>query len=236
MGGKKANRVRKTLRESFQAVRTWQLIIILIPLIFFTATLLRFDHLRMVELRQEVLDADLIGESDEEIAEKLNNLKEFVYSHTVINVVESNGIQSIIFGTGPFYLEQQYIRAANAAIEEASSGLVDDSNPNGNIYAAVAAICQPQAIANGWAWSDQGYLDCWTSELAKYPETDITDNTLTANIPSTSLYRHNYASPIISGTPAGFAIIACVILMLIILVRIIIWLVLKIALFFLKNS
>lgn len=235
MGGKKVNRVREALRKSFGAVRTWQLIIILIPLVFFTATLLRFDHLRMVELRTAVLEADQAGD-DEIIAEKLNTLKEFVYSHTVINVIESNGLQSIIFGTGPFYLEQQYLRAANAAIEEASSGLVDDSNPNGNIYAAVAAICQPMAIANGWAWSDQGYLDCWTTELAKYPETDIQDNTLTANIPPTSLYRHNYASPIISWTPAGFAIIVCVVLALIILIRIAIWCVLKIALLFLKNS
>lgn len=235
MGGKKSNQIRKSLKESFRAVRTWQLIIILIPLVFFTATLLRFDHLRMVELRTAVLEADQAG-GDELIAERLNTLKEFVYSHTVINVIESNGMQSIIFGTGPFYLEQQYIRAANAAIEEASSGLVDDSNPNGNIYAAVAAICQPQAIANGWAWSDQGYLDCWTTELAKYPETDIADNTLTANIPSTSLYRHAYSSPIISWTPAGFAIIACVILIVIILVRIIIWCVLKVALIFLSRS
>lgn len=235
MGGKKSNQIRKTLRESFKAVHTWQLIIILIPLIFFTATLLRFDHLRMVELRAAVLEADQSGD-DELIAEKLNTLKEFVYSHTIINVVENNGVQSVMFGTGTFYLEQQYIRAANAAIEEASSGLVDDSNPNGNIYAAVAAICQPQAIANGWAWSDQGYLDCWTSELAKYPEADIADNTLTANIPPTSLYRHNYASPIISWTPAGFAIIACIVLAVIILVRIVIWLVLKIALLFLSKS
>lgn len=233
MGGKKTNRIRDFLKRRFKSVQTWQLIIILIPLLFFTATLLRLDHLKMVELRSAVLTADQEG-NEEQIQQTLTALRDYVYSHTVINIVENNGIQQVTFGTGPFYLEQQYIRAANAAIEAASSELVDDSNPYGNIYAAVAAICQPQAIANGWQWSSPGYLDCWTSELAKYPETDISDNHLVAKIPSTELYRHNYASPIFSWTPAGIAIIACVVLALIIIVRIIIWLALKVALLFLK--
>ncbi len=233
MGGKKTNRIRDFLKRRFKSVQTWQLIVILIPLLFFTATLLRLDHLKMVELRSAVLTADQEG-NEEQIQQTLTALRDYVYSHTVINIVENNGIQQVTFGTGPFYLEQQYIRAANAAIEAASSELVDDSNPYGNIYAAVAAICQPQAIANGWQWSSPGYLDCWTSELAKYPETDISDNHLVAKIPSTELYRHNYASPIFSWTPAGIAIIACVVLALIIIVRIIIWLALKVALLFLK--
>ena len=233
MGGKKTNRIRDFLKRRFKSVQTWQLIVILIPLLFFTATLLRLDHLKMVELRSAVLTADQEG-NEEQIQQALTALRDYVYSHTVINIVENNGIQQVTFGTGPFYLEQQYIRAANAAIEAASSELVDDSNPYGNIYAAVAAICQPQAIANGWQWSSPGYLDCWTSELAKYPETDISDNHLVAKIPSTELYRHNYASPIFSWTPAGIAIIACVVLALIIIVRIIIWLALKVALLFLK--
>ncbi len=233
MGGKKTNRIRDFLKRRFKSVQTWQLIAILIPLLFFSATLLRLDHLKMVELRSAVLTADQEG-NEEQIQQTLTALRDYVYSHTVINIVENNGIQQVTFGTGPFYLEQQYIRAANAAIEAASSELVDDSNPYGNIYAAVAAICQPQAIANGWQWSSPGYLDCWTSELAKYPETDISDNHLVAKIPSTELYRHNYASPIFSWTPAGIAIIACVVLALIIIVRIIIWLALKVALLFLK--
>ncbi len=236
MGGKKQrNKIRQFLRKSFKTVHTWQLVVIFIPLVFFTATLLRFDHLKMVDLRKAVFQADEAG-NDEEIERSLTTLRDFVYSHTVINVAESNGVQSVIFGTGPFYLEHQYIRAANAAIEEASGQLADDSNPNGNIYAAAAAVCQPLAIANGWRWSDQGYLDCWTNELAKYPEADIADNKLTANVPSTELYRHNYASPIFTWTPAGIAIIVCIILGIIIIIRFITWLILKVALLFLKNT
>lgn len=129
MGGKSSNRVKKTLRERFGAVRTWQLIIILVPLLFLTATLLRFDHLRMSELRAAVFAADE-AEDDEQIRTTLIALRDFVYSHTVVNVVESNGVQSIIFGTGPFYLEHQYLRAANAAIEQAKSELITDDNPH----------------------------------------------------------------------------------------------------------
>lgn len=235
MGGKKSNRVKEFLRKTFKSVRTWQLVLIFIPLVFFTATLLRFDHIKMIDLRSRVLQADEAG-NDVEIERTLTALRDFVYSHTIINIVESNGVQKVTFGTGPFYLEHQYIRAANAAIEDASSELVDDSNPNGNIYAAVAAICQPLAIANGWRWSDQSYLDCWTSELAKYPESDISDNHLTAKIPSTELYRHDYASPIFTFTPAGVAIVICLVLAIIIIIRILIWLVLKLSLIFLKKS
>lgn len=234
MGGKKSNRISGILRRSFKAIRTWQLFLVLIPLVFFTATLLRFDHLKMVELRDAVLTADEVG-NEEDLKQALTALRDFTYSHTVINITENNGIQMITFGTGPFYLENQYLRAANAAIEAAREELAVDTNPNGNIYAAVAAICQPQAIAGGWQWSDQRYLDCWTSELAKYPESDIPDNVLTAKVPSTELYRYNYASPIFSWTPTGFAILACIILSMIIIVRFLIWCVLKIALLFLKN-
>ncbi len=234
MGGKKSNQAGRLLSRTFKSVHTWQLIIILIPLLFFTATLLRFDHLRMVELRKAVLTADAEG-NQEEIAQSLLALKDFVDSHTVINVIEENGIQAVIFGTGTFYLENQYIRDATAALEAAASNTeVDDSNPNGNIYAAVAAICQPQAIANGWKWSDQPYLDCWMNELAKYPESDLQDNHITADIPSTELYRRSYASPLFSLTPAGLAIIACIVLTVIIIIRLIIWFALKISLLFLK--
>lgn len=234
MGGKKSNRLRRVL-GSFKAVKVWQLILILIPLLFLTATLLRFDHLRMVELRSAVVEADKSGD-EEALKNSLINLRDFVFSHVVINITESNGAPVVVFGTGPFYLEQQYLRAANAAIAEAEATIIDDSNPNGNIYAAVSAICQPQAIANGWIWSSPEYLNCWTSELAKYPTTDHLENTLAAAVPSTELYRVNYASPLWSPTPTGFALLACAIIIIIIVIRLLIWAILHLALAILGRS
>lgn len=233
MGGKRTNHLKQALAR-LKRIRLWQLLLILIPLLFVAATLLRLDHLKMVELRDAVLAADA-AEDDAAIQSSLVALQEFVVSHIVVNIAEQNGVQSIIFGTGPFYLEHQYLRAANAAIEAAEAEVVDDSNPYGNIYAAVSAICRPLAIQNGWAWNSQPYLDCWTSHLAEYPASDNLEINLTANVPSTELFRHNYASPIWAPTAAGWVILLCILLTLVILVRFVIWLILKIALLFAKN-
>ena len=233
MGGKRTNHLKQALAR-LKRIRLWQLLLILIPLLFVAATLLRLDHLKMVELRDAVLAADA-AEDDAAIQSSLVALQEFVVSHIVVNIAEQNGVQSTIFGTGPFYLEHQYLRAANAAIEAAEAEVVDDSNPYGNIYAAVSAICRPLAIQNGWAWNSQPYLDCWTSHLAEYPASDNLEVNLTANVPSTELFRHNYASPIWAPTAAGWVILLCILLTLVILVRFVIWLILKIALLFAKN-
>lgn len=235
MGGKKSNHLRQALRK-FGGVRSWQLLLILIPLAFVTATLLRLDHLKMSELRRAVLEADAAND-DTSLQESLVQLQNFVFSHVVINVAENNGTQSIVFGTGPFYLENQYLRAANAAIEAAEANLANDTNPNGNIYAAVSAICKPLAIENGWSWNSPGYLECWTSELAKYPTSDeLSSNLLVADIPSTELFRVNYASPLWAPSWAGLAILACLLIIVIVIVRFLIWCVLKISLLFLGKA
>lgn len=235
MGGKKSNHLRQALRK-FGGVHSWQLLLILVPLAFVTATLLRLDHLKMSKLRDAVLQADASGDANA-LQDSLIQLQDFVFSHIVVNVVESNGKQSVVFGTGPFYLENQYLRAANAAIEDAESNLANDANPNGNIYAAVSAICKPLAIENGWSWNSPGYLDCWTSELAKYPTSDeLSSNLLVADIPSTELFRVNYASPLWAPSWAGFAILACLVILGIVLIRFLIWCVLKISLLFVGKA
>lgn len=243
MGGKKSNHIKKFL-AGFKTVRTWQLLLILIPLCFLAATLLRFDHLKMVELKNQVLIADqLLGTAADEaevaaanaaLQDSLTQLQDFAFSHIVINTAESNGVERVIFGTGPFYLEQQYLRAANAAVEQAEQAIVDDSNPHGNIYAAVSAICRPLAIANGWAWNTPEYVNCWTTELAKYPASDNLEVNLTANLPSTELFRHNYASPLWAPTWSGLVLALVALLLVIIFIRFLIWLILKIALLFVK--
>ncbi len=234
MGGKKSNHVRRLLR-SFGAVQNWQLLLILIPLLFVTATLLRLDHLRMAELRDAVIAADNLGD-DTILQEKLQALQEFTFTHVVVNITERNGVQNLSFGTGPFYLENQYLRATNEAIAEAEGQLSDDSNPNGNIYAAVSAICRPLALANGWAWNSPGYLNCWTTELDKYPAAAELNSQLTANVPSTELFRYDYASPIWAPSWAGWAILACVIILAIIIIRLVVWCVLHIFLLFLGKN
>ena len=99
-------------------IKTWWLLLGLIPVLFLDATLLRTNHIKMTELRDAVLAADE-EDDDEKIATALTELKNYVFSEVVINIVDDNGNQRITFGTGPFYLEHQYLRAAKLALEEA---------------------------------------------------------------------------------------------------------------------
>ena len=59
--------MKKRGRIKFHKIKTWQLLLILVPLLFLDATLLRMDHIKMTELRSAVLTADE-AEDDEEIA------------------------------------------------------------------------------------------------------------------------------------------------------------------------
>ena len=223
--------MKKRGRIKFHKVKTWQLLLILVPLLFLDATLLRMDHVRMTELRDAVLAADE-SENDEEVTKRLEELREFTLSNIVINVVDDNGEQKVTFGTGPFYLEHQYIKAANKALEEAESKLADDSNPNGNVYAMASETCRAQAIANGWTWDNPNYINCMVSEIQKYPAADELHDTIKASLPSTELYRREYASRVWAPTLAGFMILITFLIIVVIIIRMIVWIVLRLSLLF----
>ncbi len=224
--------MKKRGRIKIHKIKTWQLLVILIPLLFIDATLLRLDHIRMTELRDAVLAADE-ADDDDGITNGLNELKKFVFSNIVINVVDDNGKQKIMFGTGPFYLEHQYIRAANAALEEAEKNVASDGNPNGNVYAAASQVCRPQAIANGWTWDNPNYINCMMSEIQKYPAADELTSSIVANLPSTELYRKNYASPLWAPSLSGVMILITAIIIVVVLIRFVVWIILRLSLLFL---
>lgn len=221
----------KLKKLKFRKIKTWQLLVLLIPLLFIDATLLRIDHLKMTELRTAVLEADA-SEDYDALSSNLESLKDFVFHNIVINVVEDNGEQHVTFGTGPFYLEHLYRRDATAALEEAQSALANYSNPNGNVYQAASSVCEPQAIANGWEWNNPAYVNCMVSEIQKYPTTNSLDEMISVNIPSTELYRKNFASPLWAPTITGFMLLFTLILIVVIFIRMLIWLFLRISLLF----
>ena len=163
MGGKQIKRLSIRLKK-LRAVKTWQLFLIFILLLFASATLLRLDHIKMTNLRAAVLEADKEG-NEIILADALNNLKDFTVSHTVVNIVDDNGDKKIEFGTGVFYLEQSYLTAASEILQKASEAEIDDDNPNGNVYALASAVCRPLAIANGWSWNSPEHIACWQTEL-----------------------------------------------------------------------
>ena len=228
------NQIKQKLHKfHFRKIKTWQLCLILIPLLFIAATFLRIDHLKMVELRDAILAADE-AQDDAEISAKLEELRNFVFNNIVVNVVDDNGAQKLTFGTGPFYLENTYRRDAEKALAAAEEKIASDDNPNGNIYAAASEACKSVAITNGWySWTNQGYISCMVSEIEKYPASDNLIDQFSANLPSTELYRIEYSSPVWAPTLSGFAILIVLILIVVIFIRFLIWLILNLSLLFL---
>lgn len=236
-GGKlKLEEWRKALKKRVRGlkhikVKTWILLLVLVPLLFIDATLLRQNHIKMTELRDAVMTAD--DENDDaKIAETLIELKEFVFSNIVVNVVEDNGEQRLTFGTGPFYLEHQYLRAAEAALAAAEATLAGDANPNGNVYGMAGDTCKALALANGWTWDNTNFINCMMTEINKYPSAAEIQDTIIAALPSTELYRHNYASPIWTPSFVGWLILLTLIIIVVIIIRMIIWVVLRLSLLF----
>lgn len=234
MGGKQIKRLTIRLKK-LRAVKTWQLFLIFILLLFASATLLRLDHIKMTNLRSAVLEADKEG-NEIILADALNNLKDFTVSHTVVNIVDNNGDKKIEFGTGVFYLEQSYLTAASEILQKASEAEIDDDNPNGNVYALASAVCRPLAIANGWSWNSPEHIACWQTELAKYPATSAEGDTVRVSLPSTELYRREYVSPVWTPSPSGFVILITLILGVVIFIRFLIWICLEITLIIMKNA
>ena len=229
VGSKIKEFVRK--RKWRVKIKTWVLILVLLPLLFIDATLLRINHIKMAELRDAVLAAD-VEEDDDKLAEALIDLKEFVFSNIVVNVVEENGVQRVTFGTGPFYLEHKYLKDATKALEEAEKTVADDKNPYGNIYALAGEKCRALAYQNGWSWNSAEYINCMMTEIQKYPAADEIQDKIIAALPSTELYRRNYASPIWTPTFTGFMILITLIVIVVILIRLIVFIVLRLSLLF----
>jgi hypothetical protein len=224
----------KALLHDITRVRTWQLVILLILAGFGEATMLRLDHLEMLRLREEVLRLDQESASREELSRAVTNLRNFVFSHTVVLYMEVNGEDRLVFGSGPFYLESQYVRTAQAEIEKVRDQLAASSvtNPSGDVYLKASAYCDELAVRQGWRSWSKPHIDCVLSELAKYPEQGAIQDLATAMIPPTALYYHDYASPLWAPTPAGWIALLISFLLLVITLRILTSVILRLILRF----
>ncbi|CAN5414793.1 hypothetical protein BH10PAT4_BH10PAT4_1170 [soil metagenome] len=182
--------------KRLQRVHTWQLVVLLILAAFLAATFLRLNNIGMVQRREAVLTADDAGDSEVTIT-RLYDLQRYVSSH--MNTDMGKGL----------YLEASYKRDIKTAYEKVST----DANPNGNIYKKAQDVCAPKFTR----WSP-AYVQCTSSELAKYPAaTDLVNN---VQLPRADSYLHVFVSPLWSPDFAGWSVLVCIALIVMILARI----------------
>lgn len=179
--------------KRLQQVKTWQLVIIFILACFVSATFLRLNNIGMVERRSAVISADNSGD-EKATADRLYDLQRYVSSH--MNTDMGKGV----------YLEASYKKAVAAAYAKASSG------SNGNIYKKAQQVCAPQFTS----WS-LAYVQCTANELSKYPAgTSLIDM---VDLPKADMYLHSFSSPLWTPDFAGFSVLICVVIFIIIFAR-----------------
>ena len=199
---------KQTLRKDvkiIKKVKVWQLFIILVIMSFVSATLLRMNNTGMIQRRAAVESADKNGDSIE-IANRIFDLRDYASKHMNASA-------------GTIYLQNQYNRNVRKAVVE--SNTVD--NNQDTPQARADAVCNPHLNYRGYS---QAYQDCIIAELSKGEPTEVKK----VKLPSPSLYRHEIISPIWTPDAAGWSIVACLFIVLIIVVRIVSMIVLKIML------
>jgi hypothetical protein len=187
--------VKKSIKR-LQRIKTWQLLVVLLLVGFITATFLRLNNIGMIQRREAVQTADKAGNTAD-MTNRLYDLQRYSVSHMNAD-------------SGVFYLEQQYRRDVQKIVD----GAKNVGNPNGNVNVKADAVCKPQYTA----WSP-AYVQCFADELAKFPPSP--DPVQNVTLPSTDLYRQSFVSPLWSPDFAGWSVLGCIAIIIVIVVRLI---------------
>lgn len=186
--------VKRSIKQ-LQAVKTWQLLILLILMLFVSATFLRLNNTGMIERRNAVASADKSGNVDD-ITARIYDIQRYSAAHMNAE-------------TGVFYLQEQYNRdvqkqAANASSSGSAKAL--------EIRKAADAVCQPQF--RGWS---PAYVRCYVNELNKHSADEISSANL--QLPNSAQYRYSFTSPLWSPDFAGWSLLVSLALLLAIILR-----------------
>lgn len=185
--------VRRNIRQ-LQHIKTWQLFVLLLLCGFIAATFLRLNSVGMAERRDAVLAADKTGDK-EAIKARLYELQRYSAAHMNAEA-------------GPIYLENQYKRDSQAAITAASG----DGDSNGNIYKKAQDTCAPRFTHYSTA-----YLQCTVDYLNQYAPANNPSSTVA--LPKADAYRYSFAAPLWSPDFAGFSVLICLVILLMIIAR-----------------
>ena len=192
---------KRTIRQNIKhvkAIKTWQLLILLVLSLFLTATFLRLNNTGMIARREAVMNADDSGNTDE-IEARIYDLQQYSAAHMNAD-------------SGVFYLQEEYNRDVKAVVAAASGNTDGYDSPQ----ARADAICNPNLQIRGYS---KAYQDCMLRELSK--EGQVIDPAKIV-LPSPTLYRFSFSSPLWSPDFAGWSALVSVLLLLAIVVRLII--------------
>ena len=182
-----------------RGLKAWQLVVVLILMLFVAATLLRLNNLGMVHLRNAVASADKTADQAK-IEKALSDLQHYVNGH--MNTDLGKGV----------YLQDSYTRAQDAALATAG----DATNPSSQVYEQAAAECK-RYFAGGVASYQHDYLPCVIAKISSLsPGTN--PNTV-IKLPPVEYYHYNFISPLWSPDFAGFAVLITGVVALLILLR-----------------
>ena len=192
--------------KQLQRVKNWHLVVLLLLMLFVTATFLRLNNIGMVQRREAVIAADKQGDA-KTIENRLYDLRQYVSKH-----MNTSG--------NSVYLTEKYNRDKAALVQKA---VETNSADKDVINKKVDDICKPQ-----FSGYNQGYVSCFAREYAKYaPGADPISN---VKMPDPELYRADFASPLWSPDFAGFSIVVFLVLFTVIIVRVFMFLIFRIML------
>lgn len=192
------NRQEKLLK-TLKDYQTWQLVLILILFSFVVMILLRLNNTGMVSRKEAAIAADKEG-NPEHTKNRLADLQNYVTKHMNAS-------------TGRFFLEGQYQRDLDAAVEAAK--VAATHNPHGNVYKKASEVCDSQFTVRTAA-----YFQCYMNEIAKYPQIDYGEAQV--KIPNSNLYQIEYSSPRWTLDWAGIAVLLWLFLTGVIIIRLLV--------------
>lgn len=198
--------IRKNLKR-IETIKTWQLIILLVLSLFISATFLRLNNTGMISRRNAIEGADKSGDT-QDTSSRIYDIQRYAAAHMNAD-------------TGVFYLQSQYDRDVKKAVTAASG---DSSTGDNSPQAKADAICNPNLQIHGYSLA---YQNCMLEQLSKAGQ--VVDPA-SITLPNPALYRYSFTSPLWSPDFAGWAVLVSLLLTIMIVVRFIIWAVLKILL------
>jgi hypothetical protein len=180
-------------------VKTWQLLVILILLIVVASTFLRLNNLGMVERRNAVIAADKRGD-DEAVFRALVDLQHYVSSH--MNTSLGKGV----------YLEHKYNRDRDAALKAATIS----SNPNSPVYQQASIECRAR-----WQGGVESFRNDYVQCVIEKVSGLSAGKAAVLKLPRADMYRYSFVSPLWTPDFAGYTLLLCVAVTLVIVGRLV---------------